>query len=85
MAADDQVPALTRDNVREDAGEILSALEASPPHQGEFEDKVPLLCRFGRPIKPDWGLIFPGFSIGQEYPRQMHDRRCEERRKMPAP
>jgi hypothetical protein len=33
----DQIPALTRDNVREEAREILSAIEASRSHQGPFE------------------------------------------------
>jgi hypothetical protein len=51
MAADDQVPALTRDNVREEAGEILSALEASPPHQGEFEENWRRLWQLVREAK----------------------------------
>jgi hypothetical protein len=33
----DQVPALTRDNVRDEAFEILSAIDASRPQQGAFE------------------------------------------------
>jgi hypothetical protein len=46
----DQVPALTRDNVREEAGEILSALEASRP-QGVFEDNWRKLWQLVREAK----------------------------------
>jgi hypothetical protein len=33
----DQVPALTRDNIREEAGEIISAIDASRSYTGPFE------------------------------------------------
>jgi hypothetical protein len=48
---DDQVPALTRDNVREEAREILSAIDASRPHPGAFEDNWRKLWQLVREAK----------------------------------
>ena len=47
----DQLPVLTRENIREEAGEILSALESSQPHQGEFQDNWRRLWQLIREAK----------------------------------
>jgi hypothetical protein len=49
----DQVPALTRDNVRVEAEEILSALEGSQP-QREFEDNWRKLWQLVREAKASY-------------------------------
>jgi hypothetical protein len=69
----------------------LGSSHDGPWHLGDDPDHEPygvsaslfgvtLLCRSGRPIKQDWGLIFLGFLMGQECPRHVHDRRQADRR-----
>ena len=47
----DQLPALTRDNVREEAGEILSAIDASRAHAEPFQDNWRRLWQLVREAK----------------------------------
>ena len=47
----DQVPALTRDNVREEAREIISAIDANRFHPGRFEAHWRLLWQLVREAK----------------------------------
>ena len=59
----DQVPALTRDNVREEAREILSAIAASRSHPARLEANWRRLWQLVREAKSaylPWGSSSPG-------------------------
>jgi hypothetical protein len=47
----EQVPALTRDNIRKEAGEIISAIDASRAHPEPFEDNWRRLWQLVREAK----------------------------------
>ena len=47
----DQIPTLTRDNIREEAGEILSAIDSSRAHPGPFQDNWRRLWQLVREAK----------------------------------
>lgn len=47
----DQGPALTRDNIREEAGEIISAIDVSRAHPEPFEDNWRRLWQLVREAK----------------------------------